>query len=338
MATLQDLDRRIKSVTNTKKITKAMEMVAAAKLRRAQQRIERLRPFADSLVELTALVAQGIQSGPQHPLLQERELTKGCIVMYTGDRGLSGAVNSNALRRSLLLAEEWKADGADVHWIAIGKKGVGSLKFRKIEVDQAFRGMSDAPTFHDAETVGRAICKRFTVGEYDRVTMVYNHFGSAVTQEIVVQQLLPIDNEVLRAATEHLKLERAKRLVDEDSFGALSHSHGNLGHASTPHPVRDIQESHHSTEVPRHKADWIFEPDTETLLDRLLPTYVEQSIFRGLLEATASQHGAQMTAMRNASENAGEIIDQVTLQKNRARQASITQQILEVVAGADALS
>lgn len=333
MATLQDLDRRIRSVTNTRKITKAMEMVAAAKLRRAQLRIEHLRPFADSLVELTALVANGIQSGAQHSLLEERDVTDVCIVLFTGDRGLAGALNSNALKRALLLAKEWEEKGANVRWIGVGKKGVSSLQFRGIKVDQAFRGITDAPKFRDAERVGRSVIKSFDAGDYDRVIMVYNHFETAVTQDIVVQQMLPIDSSVLEAASKLVAKSAPIHHADED------HLYADPSEAKRPHPIKDIKNGH--DEHPGHtghKPDWVFEPDTQTLLNRLLPTYVEQSVFRALLESTASEHGARMSAMRNASENAGDIIDSVTLQRNRARQASITQEILEVVGGAEALN
>ncbi len=312
MATIQDLERRIGSVTNTRKITKAMEMVAAAKLRRAQMRIERLRPFADALIELAVRVSKGIQNAPNHPLLQEREVDSVCIVMCTGDRGLAGALNANVLRRSLALCNEWKQKNAEVHWVAVGKKGATSLAFRGFDLDRAYRGITDWPEFRNAEEIASGVIESFNKADYDKVIIVYNSFESAVTQKVIVQDLLPMTDELLRLA-----LTSAGITVDPKATDA------------EPGAATD--------DKPKYESDWFFEPDTDVLLDRLLPTYVEQTVFRALLESTASEHGARMTAMRNASENAGELIDDLTLVKNRARQAAITQEILEVVGGAEAL-
>ncbi len=308
MATLQDLNRRIKSVKNTRKITKAMEMVAAAKLRRAQQRIETLRPFADALIELTVRVSKGQQSAASHPLLVERDVENICIVMFTGDRGLAGALNTNVLRRSLELHKMWTEQGANVRWIGVGKKGVSSLQFRKLTVDHAYRGITDSPTFRDAEMIGQALIEEFTGSTYDKVVLVYNSFESAVSQRVITQDLLPLSDELLLQALTGFRPDGVEQVLEPDAEPAS-----------------------------KYQPDWFLEPDRETLLDRLLPTYVEQTVYRALLESTASEHGARMSAMRNASENAGDVIDQLTLQSNRARQAAITQEILEVVAGADAL-
>ena len=295
MANTQELSRRITATTNTRKITRAMEMVAAAKLRKAQERIETLRPFADGLLELTARVAGGA-SAATHPLLAEREVKTACIVMCTGDRGLAGALNANVIRRSMELKAEWERDGIDVRFIAVGRRAGAALSFREIEVDDTFAGITDNPQFRDAEGIGRSVMERFREAEYDRVVLVYNHFDSAISQTIMAQDLLPLDDEELLAAVDG----------EHEATSGVS-------------------------------PDWEFEPGEEELLDRLLPTYVEQTVFRALLESTASEHGARMTAMRNATDNAGELLDGLTLQRNRVRQAAITQEILEIVAGADAL-
>ena len=296
MANTQDLNRRIGSVTNTRKITRAMEMVAAAKLRKAQERIQTLRPFAEALVELTARVAVGAQGAANHPLLARRDVRNVAIVMYTGDRGLAGALNANILKRSLLLKDEWEAQGAAVHFIAVGRRGEGSLKFRGFDIDSAFTGITDSPKFRDAEAIAGRVIDAFRDGVYDRVQVVYNHFDSAISQTVMAQDLLPLTDDLLASALsgEH----EASEGVD---------------------------------------PDWEFEPSEDGLLDRLLPTYVEQTCYRALLESTASEHGARMTAMRNATDNAGEILDALTLERNRVRQAAITQEILEIVSGADAL-
>lgn len=299
MANTQDLTRRIGATTNTRKITRAMEMVAAAKLRKAQDRIVTLRPFAEALVELTARVAVGASGAASHPLLERRTVQTGAIVMYTGDRGLAGALNANILKQALILKKEWEADGVNVIFIPVGRRGNSALTFRGIEsaLGAAFEGITDSPKFRDAEHIAARVLQGFEDGKLDRATLVYNHFDSAISQRVVVQDLLPLTDELLASA------------------------------------VRGEHEASDAVD-----PDWEFEPSEEALLDRLLVTYVEQTIFRALLESTASEHGARMTAMRNATENAGEILDALTLQRNRIRQAAITQEILEIVAGADALS
>ncbi len=297
MANTQELNRRIGATTNTRKITRAMEMVAAAKLRRAQDRIQTLRPFAQALVELTARVAVGAKDAVNHPLLERREVKSVALVMYTGDRGLAGALNANILKRSLALKAEWEQKGAEVHFIGVGRRGEGSLRFRGIELDASYTGITDSPRFRDAEAIAGRVIDGFRAGEYDHVQVVYNHFDSAISQTVIAQDLLPLTDELLQSAVEGR--HAASEGVD---------------------------------------PDWEFEPSEEGLLDRLLPTYVEQTCYRALLESTASEHGARMTAMRNATDNAGEILDALTLERNRVRQAAITQEILEIVGGADALS
>ena len=298
MANTQDLNRRIGSVTNTRKITRAMEMVAAAKLRKAQERITTLRPFADAVLELTARVAVGARNAVNHPLLERREVNTAAIVMYTGDRGLAGALNANIIKRSLALKAEWEAEGIKVDFVTVGRRGGGSLAFRGIDavLGASFEGITDSPRFRDAERIAGRVLDGFTKGEFDKVVLVYNHFDSAISQTVITQDLLPLTDELLQEAV------------------------------SGEHPASDAVD-----------PDWEFEPSEDGLLDRLLPTYVEQTCFRALLESTASEHGARMTAMRNATDNAGDILDALTLQRNRVRQAAITQEILEIVAGADAL-
>ena len=323
MASAQDLNRRITSFGNMRKVTRAMEMVSAAKLRRAQQRIETLRPFANSILEITALVANGIQAASPHPLLAERETKRVCLLMFTGDRGLAGALNANVLRRSLQLEQEWTQRGAEVRWIAVGKKGASSLTFRKFEIDKTFRGITDWPTFRAAEEIGQAVIERFTAQDYDKVVLIYNHFDSAMSQTVIVQDLLPLTDDLLALALGKIKNIRDLALTQETALVT------NLG-------IKEGFKREKESES-KHKADWIFEPDPQELLDRLLPTYIEQTCFRALLESTASEHGSRMTAMKSASDNAADLIDELTLLRNRVRQAAITQEILEVVAGADAL-
>jgi F-type H+-transporting ATPase subunit gamma len=296
MATVQDLKRRIKSVRNTRKITKAMELVASARLRRAQARIEAMRPYADRMQELMAVTARASSSLQGLPLLQRREVQNVAIVPLTGDRGLAGAFNAQVLRQAFALERELASSGgARVRWLAAGRKGRSSLRFRGYELDQAWTGFSDQPAYADAQAIAHRLSELYASGEVDRVVIVYNHFESALVQRVVAQDVLPIPETLLSDQG------------DDEHEAAL-------------------------------RGDFIYEPEPEQILARLLPVYVETEVYRALLESSASEQGARMTAMRNASSNAGDLIGSLTLAMNRARQAEITQEILEVVAGADALS
>ena len=294
MASVQDIKRRIRSVRNTSKITRAMELVAAAKLRRAQARIEAMRPYADRMLELMAGTARASTSVRGIPLLQRREVSKVAIVPLTGDRGLAGPFNGQILRRAFALERELGAEGYDLRWIVAGKKGRSTLTFRRYELTASWSGFSDQPAYSDAQAIAHRLTELYTEGEVDRVLIVYNHFESALVQRVVQQEVLPIAEDIF---------ERGEEDRREDAL----------------------------------RGDFIYEPEPEQILERLVPVYLETEIFRALLESAASEQGARMTAMRNASKNAGELIDRLTLEMNRARQAEITQEILEVVAGADAL-
>jgi F-type H+-transporting ATPase subunit gamma len=296
VATVQDLKRRIRSIRNTRKITKAMELVASARLRRAQARIEAMRPYADRMQELMIGTARAAASVHGLPLLQRREERTVAILALTGDRGLAGAFNAQVLRQAFALERQLVADGKQVRWLVSGKKGASTLRFRRYEVEQAWQGFSDRPTYADAQALAHRLSELYVEESIDRAVIVYNHFESALFQRVVQQDVLPVPEEVL---------ERGEEEADEEK--AL---HG----------------------------DFIYEPEPEQILARLLPVYVETEVYRALLESAASEQGARMTAMRNASKNAGELIDNLTLAMNRARQAEITQEILEVVAGADALT
>jgi len=295
MASVQDLRRRIRSIRNTRKITKAMELVASARLRRAQARIEAMRPFADRTLELMIGTARAAASVHGLPLLRRREVRTAAVLALTGDRGLAGAFNAQILRHAFALERQLAADGVEVRWLVSGRKGASTLRFRGYEVLQAWTGFSDRPRYADAQAIAHRLAELYVGEEIDRAVVVYNHFVSPLVQKVVQQDVLPIPEEML------------ERGEEEERMAAL------LG-------------------------DFIYEPEPEEILTRLLPFYVETEIYRALLESAASEQGARMTAMRNASKNAGELIDSLTLAMNRARQAEITQEILEVVAGADALT
>jgi F-type H+-transporting ATPase subunit gamma len=295
VATLQDIRRRIRSVGNTRKITRALELVAASKLRRAQARIEDMRPYADRMLELMSGTARASSSVRGLPLLQQREVSTVAVVTMMGDRGLSGPFNSQVLRRALALNRQLRGEGKQVRWVGVGRRGVGSLRFRRLDLSGEFTGFTDDPRYADAQAIAHKVIELYTNEEVDRVVVIYNRFESALTQTVTEQELLPLSEALLETDEEERR---------QDAL----------------------------------QGDFIFEPEPEEILERLLPVYVETELYRALLESAASKHGAQMTAMRNASKNAGELIDNLTLAMNRARQAEITQEILEVVAGADALT
>ena len=297
-ASQRDVRNRISSVKNIQKITRAMEMVAAARLRRAEQRIESLRPYADAIRRMTRQAAQAAGDVPRLPILSEHEQTRTVgLLVVAGDRGLAGAFNSNAVRAGVAAGREHTGAGRSAVYYASGRRPTSSLTFRGLEVVASFTGFSDRPAYADARRIAERLMAAYADDQLDQVEIFYNGYISPLSQVMRRETLLP--------------LQRASVLDegdDDDSDGG-SEPHGNFE----------------------------YEPDPEEILKRLVPDYVEISIYRALLESTASEHGARMTAMRNASENATTLIDDYTLEMNRARQAEITQEIMEVVAGAEGL-
>src|ERR671937_326443 len=293
----KDLKSRISSVKNIQKITRAMEMVAAARLRRAEQRIEHLRPYAAAIRRMTRQAAEAAENIPRLEILQQHEREEKIgLLLVTGDRGLAGAFNSQILRAGLRAASEHTHEGRTVVWYASGRRGVSSLTFRSLDLAGSYVGFTDRPGYDNARDIAEDLMSAFVDGGVDRVEIFYNGYISPLTQEVRRETLLPLQEASI--------LEEG-----EDDEG----------------------------DQPEHPALVEYEPDPEEILRRLIPDYVEISVFRALLESTASEHGARMTAMRNASENAAVVIDDLTLEMNRARQAEITQEIMEVVAGAEAL-
>ena len=306
MATQKEVKTRISSVKNIRKITRAMEMVAAARLRRAEQRIDAMRPYAQAIRKMTQQVAEAAKSSEQRvPLLQRHgaEPKRVGIVLVTGDRGLAGSFNSQIIRAGLKLSSEYRADGVEVDYYVVGRRGNSTLSFRGESVLEAFTGFTDRPGFADARRIGEAVTSRYVDEELDRVELIYNRYVSPLTQYVRRQTLLP--------------------LQDAEVYGE---------------GIPDVTDDHDPELLAAHgRSEWLYEPEPEEALTLLFSVYVNLSVYRGLLESTASEHGARMTAMRSAAENAGEMIDRLTLEMNRVRQAEITQEILEVVGGAEAL-
>jgi F-type H+-transporting ATPase subunit gamma len=299
-ASQRDVRNRIASVKNIQTITRAMEMVAAARLRRAEQRIEALRPYAGAIRRMTREAAAAAGSVPRLPILSEHEqVNKVGLLLVAGDRGLAGAFNSQIVRAGVAGGREHDGEGHAPVFYASGRRVVSSLTFRGFAPAESFTGFTDRPAYADARMIAEKLMAAYVDGDVDKVEIFYNGYISPISQVVRRETLLPLQQATV------LEEEAA-----EDGEGA---------------------------DEPAHRPLVEYEPDPEEILRRLVPDYVEISIYRALLESTASEHGARMTAMRNASENAGELIEDLTLQMNRARQAEITQEIMEVVAGAEGL-
>jgi F-type H+-transporting ATPase subunit gamma len=302
VASQREVRTRIASFKNIQKITRAMEAVSAARLRRAEQRISALRPYADAIRRMTRQAA--LDAGGEIkrvPLLAAHESEHNVgILLVTADRGLAGAFNSQIVRSGTQLAGELEAEGRSAVWYASGRRGVSSLNFRGRELAGGYTGFTDRPSYTDARSIAGDVITAFLDGAVDRVEIFYNAYISPLTQVATRETLLPAS---------------AAALQGDDGEDELEPKHGE-----------------------RRKGSPEYEPEPDGLLRQLVPHYVEISIYRALLESAASEHGARMTAMRSATDNAGELIEALALDMNRARQAEITQEILEVVAGAGSLA
>ena len=304
MATQKEVRTRIASVKNIQKITRAMEMVAAARLRRAEQRIDAMRPYAQAIRKMTRRVAEAAEGIPRVPLLDEREDQKRVgVLLVTGDRGLAGAFNTQIIRAGIQLRKELEAEGKEVVFHVVGRRGNSSLSFRGEPVEKSYVGFTDRPGFANAREIGDELTSAYVDEDLDRVDLIYNRYVSPLTQYVRRQTLLPLQQaEVFGAGIPE---------QDEEPDDELAQAH--------------------------QRALWIYEPEPEELLPQLFKDYADLSVYRALLESTASEHGSRMTAMRNAAENANDMIKNLTLEMNRVRQSEITQEILEVVAGAESL-
>ena len=287
MANLKEIKKRIGSVKNTQQITKAMKMVSAAKLRRAQEAVVAARPYSDKMKEvLTSIAARDIETS--HPLLEQREKNNALILLVTADRGLCGGFNSNITNAAVKFVQQQTDDYAEYTLRIVGKKGNDLLKRRKdVNIDKVYENITGSVTYATAALLGQEIVDDYEAEKYDAVYIIYNQFHSAINQEVTVNQLLPIVPE-------------------------------------------EAEEEH-------YVADFIYEPDSEKVLHSILPKYIEVQIFGALLESVASEHGARMSSMDSATKNASEMINKLTLQYNRARQAAITKELMEIVSGAESI-
>jgi F-type H+-transporting ATPase subunit gamma len=314
MANLNAIRDRIKSVKNTRKITEAMRLVATAKVRRAQEQVIATRPFADRLAQ----VLHGLQTRLKFedvdlPLLQERPVEKVALLVISGDRGLCGGYNGNVIRRAENRAKELTVSNIEYTYILVGRKAVQYFSRRERPIDSKFTELEQIPTADEAAQIADQLLSLFLSGTVDRVELVYTKFVSLVSSRPVVQTLLPLDPQGLEAE-------------DDEIFRLITRS-GRIDVTREKVAVSDRA-------LPK---DMLFEQDPVQILDALLPLYFSNQILRALQEAAASELAARMTAMNNASDNASDLVKSLTLDYNKARQAAITQEILEIVGGAEAL-
>jgi F-type H+-transporting ATPase subunit gamma len=291
MASLKEVRNRIVSVNSTQQITKAMKMVSAAKLRRAQDAIHQMRPYAQKLSEMIAAVSAQTEAGAENPFTEVREIKRVLIIVVTSDRGLCGAFNANVGKAAMALVQEKYANlqsAGQVEILSLGKKGAEYLSRRGFKVNESFTDIFTRLNFNNVRVIGEDVLASFTEKKFDVVEVIFNYSKNVATQVIQTEQLLPL-----------LAIDSAEKT---------------------------------------NAVDYIFEPSEEQIISELIPKSVKLSIFRALLESNSSEHGARMTAMDKATENAGELIKALKLEYNRSRQAAITKEILEIVGGAEALS
>lgn len=314
MPNLKSIRDRIQSVKNTKKITQAMRLVAAAKVRRAQEQVIATRPFADRLAQ----VLYGLQSRLRFeeanlPLLRTRDVKTVGLLVISGDRGLCGAYNSNVIRRAENRAKELKAEGRDYKFILVGRKATQYFQRRNQPIEATFTGLEQVPTASEAAQIADALLALFLSDTVDKVELVYTRFVSLISSRPVIQTLLPLDPQGLEAA--------------DDEIFRLTTRGGQF----------QVEREKVTSQQQAFPKDMIFEQDPLQILDALLPLYLNNQLLRALQESAASELASRMTAMGSASDNATELISSLTLTYNKARQAAITQEILEVVGGSEAL-
>ncbi|RMD68900.1 MAG: F0F1 ATP synthase subunit gamma [Cyanobacteria bacterium J149] len=314
MSNLKAIRDRIDSVKNTKKITEAMRLVAAAKVRRAQEQVTATRPFADTLAQ----VLYGLQNRLRFedvdlPLLKEREVNTVALLVVTGDRGLCGSYNASIIKRAEQRAAELKSQGINYTYITVGRKAEQYFKRREEPISSTFYGLEQIPTAQDSQAIADELISLFFSNVVDRVELIYTRFVSLISSKPVIQTLLPLTPQGLE--------------VKDDEIFRLTVRGGNF----------QVERESVTTPVADFPRDMIFEQDPVQILDSLLPLYINNQLLRALQESAASELAARMTAMNNASDNASDLMKTLTLSYNKARQASITQQILEVVAGANSL-
>jgi F-type H+-transporting ATPase subunit gamma len=299
LASLRDLKRQIDSIDNISKVTDALQTVSGVKFRRAEARVGRARPYADNMEEMMRDIAR--KSTSNNPLMVGRGEPRSILIAtLTADRGLCGGFNAQVLRTTMRLRREKEGQNAELKQVSSGRKAAAFFQFRRVSLEETFSGFSDAPAYENAQQIGDYLTRTFEEQEADEVYLVYNRFQSALVQRPTVTRLLPV--------------APGGEADGENGEGSSGGSSG-------------------SSDLPFEYVE-----DADKILSRLIPQYVNTVIFQALLESAAGEHGARMTAMKNATDNANDLSDRLTLQMNKARQAQITQEILEIASGAEALS
>ena len=300
-ASLRDIRKRITSVRSTQKITKAMKMVAAAKLRRAQESILAVRPYATKMFEMLNSLAQRT-SAEAHPLLAFREPKRVEVVVFASDRGLCGAFNMNLIQRAERFLAEEKGRAEEIALSFFGRKGRDYFRKRKVNIRREYVNFFGKVDYLLASRLGQELVRDYIDNRVDRIYLLYSEFRSAIQQRVVLRRILPV--------------------ISAETGGGRKRGGGTRASAG---------------ENGLQGVDYLYEPSEGEILDKLLPMYVEVQVYQALLETVASEYGARMTAMENATNNAAEMIDKLTLIYNKARQASITKELIEIVSGAEAL-
>jgi F-type H+-transporting ATPase subunit gamma len=314
MANLKLIRDRIQSVKNTKKITEAMRLVAAAKVRRAQEQVTATRPFADTLAQVLYNLQGRLKfEDVDLPLFKRREVDCVGLLVITGDRGLCGGYNSTVIRRTEQRIRELKAEGVDYKLVTVGRKATQYFERRQAPIDKSYVGLEQIPSSAEASKIADELLSLFLSESVDRIELIYTKFVSLISSKPVIQTLLPLTTQGLE--------------VQDDEIFRLTTRGGDF----------QVEREKVTTPVASFPQDMIFEQDPVQILDALLPLYLNNQLLRALQESAASELAARMTAMNNASENASELVGSLTLEYNKARQAAITQELLEVVAGANAL-
>lgn len=314
MPNLKAIRDRIQSVKNTKKITEAMRLVAAAKVRRAQEQVLATRPFADALAQVLYNLQSRLAFGEaQLPLFEQRDIKTVALLVVSGDRGLCGGYNTNVIRRAEQRAKELKVQGIATKFVLVGRKATQYFERRNADVAASYTNLNQIPTASEASQIADELVSLFLSGSVDKVELVYTRFVSLISSQPVIQTLFPLTSQGLEPH-------------DDEVFRVL-----------TKGGKFQVEREKVSAEVTTFPQDMIFEQDPVQILEALLPLYNTNQLLRALQESAASELAARMTAMSNASDNAGQLIGTLTLSYNKARQAAITQELLEVVAGANAL-
>lgn len=306
MPNLHDIDRRIKSVTSTKQITRTMEMVAAAKVRRATERVVEATPYAQSMAEMLANVADTATSSNNALLTKHDAVKNVAVIVVVSDRGLAGGFNSNLLREAEKFIHARKTEGVKTHVVACGKKAIGFFNYRNIPLDMVFTDLSADPTVEEAAAIAQKMISGYTDNTFDQVVLFYNHAKNAMSQEVTQTQILPIDERALMK-DEHADAVKGTGLEEDEA--------------------KDVHV----------KGDVAYEPSAEEVLSGLLPAYVRTQIYHGLIDSAAGEQAARRNAMKSATDNANDMVNTLQRYYNRVRQGAITTEISEIVGGAAAL-